>query len=72
MATVPNSNPNVNLELSLFEVNYIIMALQEMPAKYSNPLTGKISTQVKLQLGLFDQVSDEVKRTMNKFKKPPT
>lgn len=71
MSAIPNTNPSLNLELTLFEVNYLIMALQEMPARYANPLTAKISNQAKVQLGLFNQVVADANDAINKFKKSP-
>lgn len=48
--TEQNQNPDFNLTLSLNEVNAILAALQELPAKFANPLTEKIRKQAAEQL----------------------
>ncbi len=45
-----NKNPELTLVISLDEVNAILTALQEIPAKVANPLTQKITEQAKKQL----------------------
>jgi hypothetical protein len=37
-------------ELNLDEVNAVLIALQELPAKICNPLSDKIRTQAKAQI----------------------
>lgn len=36
--------------VTLDEANLILAGLQELPAKYANPLTEKLQTQAKAQL----------------------
>lgn len=43
-------NPELNFTLTLEEVNLILAALQEAPAKLCNPLTEKLKTQAKPQI----------------------
>ena len=45
-----NENPTLTLELTLSEINAVIAALQELPAKICNPLTAKITEQAQKQL----------------------
>lgn len=45
-----NENPLLTLELTLGEINAVIAALQELPAKICNPLTAKITEQAQKQL----------------------
>lgn len=49
-----NENPTLTLELTLVEINAVIAALQELPAKLANPLTNKITEQAKKQLPTDD------------------
>ena len=44
------TNPSLALDLTLGEINAIIAALQELPAKICNPLTAKITEQAQAQL----------------------
>lgn len=41
-------------ELTLDEVNAMLIALQELPAKICNPLSDKIRTQAKAQLDAYE------------------
>ena len=41
-------------ELTLDEVNAVLIALQELPAKICNPLSDKIRTQAKAQLDAYE------------------
>ena len=41
-------------ELTLDEVNAMLIALQELPAKICNPLSDKIRTQAKTQLDAYE------------------
>jgi hypothetical protein len=41
-------------ELTLEEVNAVLIALQELPAKLCNPLSEKIRTQAKAQLDAYE------------------
>lgn len=45
-----NENPNLTLNLTLNEVNAVLAALQELPAKMANPLSKKITEQAKAQI----------------------
>ena len=45
-----NENPDITLELTLNEINAILNAIQELPAKFANPLTAKITEQAKQQI----------------------
>lgn len=53
-----NENPTLTLELALNEINAILNALQELPAKFANPLTAKITEQAKKQLPNQEAVSE--------------
>jgi hypothetical protein len=53
-----NENPTLNLELTLVEINAVIAALQELPAKLANPLTNKITEQAKKQLPAEDTAAE--------------
>lgn len=55
-----NKNPSLDLTLTLDEVNAILAALQELPARVANPLTQKISEQAKKQLEPAEKVEAEV------------
>lgn len=55
-----NENPTVNLELPLNEVNTIMSALMEIPAKFANPLMEKIAKQCKAQLEPTSEAKAEV------------
>jgi hypothetical protein len=41
-------------ELTLDEVNAVLIALQELPAKICNPLSDKIRTQAKTQIDAYE------------------
>ena len=43
-------NKELNLSLSVDEINAILATIQELPAKIANPLTEKIKTQAVRQL----------------------
>lgn len=45
-----NENPNINLTLTLEEINVVMAALQELPAKICNPLSNKIREQAVAQI----------------------
>ena len=46
----------INLELTLDEVNALLVALQELPAKVCNPITAKIREQGEAQLPKQEEV----------------
>lgn len=48
-------------DLSVEEVNTILAALQEVPAKFSNPLSMKIRQQAEAQLPKREDEPSEVK-----------
>jgi hypothetical protein len=48
-------------DLSVEEVNTILAALQEVPAKFSNPLSMKIRQQAEAQLPKPEDESGELK-----------
>lgn len=43
-------NKELNLSLTVDEINAILVAIQELPAKFANPLTEKIKGQAVEQL----------------------
>ena len=43
-------NKELNLSLTVDEVNAILVTIQELPAKFANPLTEKIKGQAVQQL----------------------
>lgn len=45
-----NQNPTLTLNLELNDINVILAALQELPAKVCNPLTDKVKSQAVPQL----------------------
>ena len=51
-------NPSLALDLTLGEINAIIAALQELPAKICNPLTAKITEQAQAQLPVNPPLAD--------------
>ena len=55
-----NENPNLNLELTLAEVNSILAGLLELPAKVANPLMDKITKQAKAQLDTSTEAKAEL------------
>lgn len=52
------TNPSLALDLTLGEINAIIAALQELPAKICNPLTAKITEQAQAQLPVNPPLAD--------------
>ena len=52
------TNPSLALDLTLGEINAIIGALQELPAKICNPLTAKITAQAQAQLPVNPPIAD--------------
>ena len=56
-----NENPTLTLELPLNEVNTIMSALMEIPAKFANPLMEKIAKQCKAQLEPAPETATEAK-----------
>ena len=50
-----NENPDLNLTLTLQEINQVLMTLQELPAKLCNPLTKKITDQANVQITAMQQ-----------------
>ena len=52
------TNPSLALDLTLGEINAIIAALQELPAKICNPLTAKITEQAQSQLPVNPPLAD--------------
>lgn len=55
-----NENPTLTLELTLNEINAILAAMQELPAKVCNPISQKITQQAKVQLGQAEQPVEKV------------
>ena len=55
-----NKNPELNLVLTLEEINVTLAALQELPAKICNPLSQKITEQAKKQLESVEKIEAEV------------
>ena len=55
-----NQNPEITLTLTLNEVNAILTAIQELPAKVANPITEKIRTQGIAQVQPVSKVEAEV------------
>lgn len=49
-----NMNKELNLSLTVDEINAILAAIQELPAKFANPLTEKIKGQAVQQLNPQD------------------
>lgn len=45
-----NQNPTFTIEINLEETNMVLAALQELPAKFSNPLSEKIKLQAQAQI----------------------
>lgn len=43
-------NPDFNLVLNLNELNAILAALQELPARIANPVSEKIKSQAQKQI----------------------
>jgi hypothetical protein len=43
--------PNVNLDLTVNDVNLVLAALQELPHKIADPMIRKIMEQAQAQLG---------------------
>lgn len=60
-----NENPLLTLELTLGEINAVIAALQELPAKICNPLTAKITEQAQKQLPIdINRVEQQIKNPL--------
>ena len=55
-----NKSPELKLILTLEEVNTILSALQEVPAKVCNPLSQKLIDQAKQQLEPAQKVEAEL------------
>ncbi len=55
-----NKSPELKLILTLEEVNTILSALQEVPAKVCNPLSQKLVDQAKQQLEPAQKVEAEL------------
>jgi|688.fasta_scaffold03348_23 hypothetical protein len=49
----------IRISLTIEEVNQILTALQEMPAKICNPLSTKIHVQAESQIPKEDQLKQE-------------
>jgi hypothetical protein len=45
-----NENPELHFTITMQEANAILAALQELPAKISNPLSQKITEQANTQI----------------------
>ena len=45
-----NENPDLHFTFTMQEANAILAALQELPAKVSNPLSQKMTEQAKVQI----------------------
>jgi len=45
-----NENPDLHFTVTMQEANAILAALQELPAKISNPLSQKITEQAQTQI----------------------
>lgn len=45
-----NENPDLHFTITMQEANAILAALQELPAKISNPLSQKITEQANTQI----------------------
>jgi len=55
-----NKSPELKLTLTIEEVNTILSALQEVPAKVCNPLSQKLVDQAKQQLEPAQKVEAEL------------
>lgn len=53
--TTPQQNPNLELTLTLQEVNVIIAALQEIPFKMADPVLKSLVPQAEQKLKQFQQ-----------------
>lgn len=53
--TTPQQNPNLELTLTLQEVNVIIAALQEIPFKLADPVLKSLVPQAEQKLKQFQQ-----------------
>jgi hypothetical protein len=54
-----NENPTFNLEITLEEINMVLAALQELPAKLCNPLSEKIRTQAQAQIAAMQAAEQD-------------
>ena len=45
-----NENPDLHFTFTMQEANAILAALQELPAKVSNPLSQKMTEQAQVQI----------------------
>lgn len=45
-----NENPDLHFTFTMQEANAILVALQELPAKVSNPLSQKMTEQAQVQI----------------------
>lgn len=52
----------LKFELTVFEVNWILGALQEIPAKHCNPITNKLQQQAQPQLNPEPEVVVETEK----------
>ena len=50
-----NTIPSLKFEFTVEEANLIFTALQEMPAKFANPLSKKISETANAQIKTFEE-----------------
>jgi hypothetical protein len=54
-----NQNPNFTIEINLEETNMVLAALQELPAKFCNPLSEKIKAQAQSQIAELQALTQE-------------
>jgi hypothetical protein len=54
-----NENPTFNIEITLEEINMVLAALQELPAKLCNPLSEKIRTQAQAQIAAMQAAEQD-------------
>lgn len=52
-----NENPTLNFSLNIEEINAILAALQELPAKVANPMTQKIREQAETQIKALQEAA---------------
>ena len=57
--TMTNQNPTFTIEINLEETNMVLAALQELPAKFSNPLSEKIKAQAQSQIAAMQALAQE-------------
>ena len=55
-----NKNPDITITLNLNEINSVLLSLQELPAKISNPLSQKITEQAKEFIKSMQQTTEDV------------